>query len=297
MIGYVCLSVALLAGLGKGYIGKRISFDVTSLKDSIFVNLLRCVFCAVIGFFMVLLTSDGAKGLVLTPWEFGVCTFSSVAMTVFYVSWLYAYQRGAYMFLNMFTMLGAVVTGLLGLVVYHESIRPLRLVAMALLVVAVYVMSLYNADIKGKLTPLSVFILVIGGLGSALADFSQKVYRQGGGDHATAFTFYTYLIAVVLQLVVWGAMKMQKTQTGNAALKDGRHVLIYLLLSVCLYLNSFTKTVAVGLLPASQMYPLLQGGNLICSAVMAAVLMKELPNRKSVIGIAIALAAVVLMNV
>ncbi len=41
----------------------------------------------------------------------------------------------------------------------------------------------------------------------------------------------------------------------------------------------------------------LKAGKHVCSAAMAAVLMKEKPNAKSVVGIAIALVAVVLMSV
>lgn len=296
MIGYLCLSVALAAGLLKGYVGKRISFDVRSFADSIFVNLLRCLFCSIIGFGIVAVGGD-VQRLLLSPAELAVCTFAAVTMAAFCVCWLYAYQQEAYMFLSIFTMLGAVVTGLLGWAVYAEPVQWHRLLAMALLVVAVYVMSLYNTDIKGKLTPVAIVILIVGGLGSALTDFSQKIYRNGGGKDSAVFTFYTYFIACLLLLGIWIALKTTRRSAPDAALKDCRHMGIYWLLSICLFLNSFAKTQAVGMLPASQMYPLLQGGNLICSAVMAAVLMKEKPNAKSIIGIAIALVAVALMSV
>lgn len=45
------------------------------------------------------------------------------------------------------------------------------------------------------------------------------------------------------------------------------------------------------------LYPTLQGANLIASAVLAAIILKEKITKKSVIGILIALGSVILMNI
>jgi multidrug transporter EmrE-like cation transporter len=61
-------------------------------------------------------------------------------------------------------------------------------------------------------------------------------------------------------------------------------------------MNLIFKTIASGKIPAIQMYPLLRGASLICSAIMAAIFMKETPNKKSIISILIALIAVIFMT-
>ena len=50
IVGYLYLLAALVAGLVKGFSGKKISRDVVSLNDGFTVNTIRTLFCAGIGF-------------------------------------------------------------------------------------------------------------------------------------------------------------------------------------------------------------------------------------------------------
>ena len=54
---------------------------------------------------------------------------------------------------------------------------------------------------------------------------------------------------------------------------------------------------STGTRSAISVYPTLQGANLIASAICASILFKERITAKSVVGIAIAIAAVILMNI
>lgn len=67
-------------------------------------------------------------------------------------------------------------------------------------------------------------------------------------------------------------------------------------MSVCLFLNSYFKTLASGHLGAVLLYPLNQGCALILSAVMAAVLFKEKLTAKAVIGILTAFVGLLIIN-
>lgn len=294
MMGYLFLAVALTAGLIKGLSGRKISKDVESLKDGLFVNMVRTAFCASIGLILVWIRNES---LVLTLPAFLVCGLSAGSMAAFCISWLYAYKSEAYMFLNIFTMLGSVLTGLGGLLVYDETISPMRWYGMLLLLVAVYIMSLYNNKLTGKITGRGAVTLIVGGLGVAVADFMQKVFMHSAFGSAFTFSFYTYFIALLPQLVIWLVIRNKGKSSRNRILSDRPHMTIYLIMSGCLFLNSLAKTLAAGYLPASQMYPLLQGANLICSAVLAQIFLNEKITGKSVLGISCALCAVILMNI
>lgn len=294
-VGYLYLAVALAAGLVKGFSGKKISRDVVSLNDGFTVNTIRTVFCAAIGF-AVAVAQVGFSGLALTPKAFGICLASSVFMAMFCISWLYAYKSEAYVFLNVFTMLASVVTALLGWAVYGDAIRITRIIGFVLLFAAVYVMSLYNKNISGKITKRGAITLIIGGVGTALADFMQKVYAKESLGEPCVFTFYTYFLMIIPQLVALFIFKKSKTATRNPCLCDKRHVLVFFIISAALYVNVIMKTMAVSYIPSTQMYPTLQGANLVASAICAAILFKEKITPKSVVGMTFALVAVILMN-
>ena len=266
-MGYLFLSLALLGGLIKGFAGKGISRDVHTLADGFGVNTIRCSFCTLIALALALIFS-GFESFALSGTGFLISTLSAVFMSMFTVAWLYAYKSEAYIFLSIFTMLGSIVTAMLGFAFYGDPLKPTRIIGMLLLFVAVYVMSLYNKNIKGKMTTKGVITLVIGGLGAALADFMQKVFTKESLGSPYVFNFYTYALAIVPQLIILYLLlrKKPKGERISEGLLDKRHILIFLAISAALYLNSTTKTLATSYIPSTQLYPTLQGANLIASA-------------------------------
>ena len=295
MIGYLYLTIALTAGLVKGFSGKKVSRDVISLNDGFTVNTIRTLFCSLIGFVVAVL-DVGFSGFYISLESIAICFASSVFMATFSISWLYAYKSEAYVFLNVFTMLGSVATALLGWIFYGDQIKVVQIIGFILLFVAVYVVSLYNKNLKGKMTKRAVFTLIIGGVGVALSDFMQKVFIKENLGAPCVFTFYTYALMIIPQLVALLVFRKSKQATSNPLLCDKRHISIFFIMSVALYVNVITKTLAVGYIPSTQMYPTLQGANLIASAILASILFKERITKKSIVGILIALASVIVIN-
>ncbi len=296
MIGYLYLTLALIAGLTKGLFGKKVSRDVITLKDGFTVNTIRTVFCALVGF-LVAIIQVGINGFYLSVPSLIVCLASSIFMAMFSMSWLYAYKSEAYVFLNIFTMLGSVVTALLGWAIYGDKIRTGQIAGFILLFVAVYIISLYNKNIKGKMSKRAIFTLLIGGVGVALSDFMQKVFVKQNLGEPSVFTFYTYFLMIIPQIIALVLFKFNKSTPKNPTLCNKRHILIFFVISSALYLNVIMKTMAVGYIPSTRLYPTLQGANLIASALCASLFFKEKITAKSIIGISIALVAVIVMNI
>ena len=296
VMGYLYLAIALFAGLSKGFCGRQTSRDMQTLRDCFFINLLRMLFSAVIGFLLVLAYGD-LEFLAFNPSELGIYILAAVSITLFSVLWMYAYKQDAYVFLNIFTMLGSIVTCLLSLFVYNDAIKWNQWLGMALLLVAVAVMSKYNKQIKGKLSIKGVLILVFGCIGCAVADFSQKIYMREVGKSVAAYNFYTYLFAFVLLAVIFGVfLAKDKGLRVTAVIRSRKRILVYAAMAFFLFLNTVTKTLAAGELTSAQIYPVLQGANLICSALMAHILFREKANLKSILGMSIAFAGLLIMN-
>ena len=109
-------------------------------------------------------SGSGLSGLALTPVAFLICLASSFFVALFSISWQYAYKSEAYIFLNIFTMLGAVVTAILDRIVYDEPLRFTRILGFVLLFFAVYIVSLYNKKLTGKITrrgALGILIAIV----------------------------------------------------------------------------------------------------------------------------------------
>jgi multidrug transporter EmrE-like cation transporter len=67
-------------------------------------------------------------------------------------------------------------------------------------------------------------------------------------------------------------------------------------MAVCLFANSYFKTVAAQHLDAIKLYPLNQGGAVILSLLMSSILFKEKINAKCILGIALSFVALLMIN-
>ncbi|MBO5200322.1 MAG: EamA family transporter [Clostridia bacterium] len=294
-MGYLFLLIALVGGLFKGFCGKRVSNDVESLKDCVFVTMVRLGLCAIIGFGLVMIFGNpsvlalDAKGII-------IYLISAVAMVCFCVTYMFAYKTASYMYLSIFGMMGTVVTCLMGMFIYGESVSLRKWVGIVIILCAVVIMSGYDKDITKKGFFKGLPILVAAMLGSSMSDFSQKIYMKELGEDVWAFNFYTYFFGCLLLLLVLPFLKGKLKRVDGPRLYDKKHLIIYLLIAVGLFANSLSKTAAAGLLSTAEIYPVLQGSNLIASAVLAQVLLKEKINKKSVAGMTCAFIGLLVMH-
>jgi len=295
-MGYLYLSAALAAGLIKGWCGKTVSRDMSNFRECTFINLMRMIFCTLAGSVLAVF-KIGTAQFIPSPHALAIYILAAVSMSTFCVAWMYAYRNEAYMYLSVFTMTGTIVTCILDAVIYKTAIKPTQCIGILLLLSAVFVMSVYNKGIKGKLTAKGLMILIIGSSGSAVADFSQKLYVRQIGASAEIFNFYMYAIGTVLLAVLYVILSFIKPQPRTSPLLyDRRHIVVYFAMAFFLYLNTVTKTMAAAFLTSAQIYPVLQGANLILSAVMSHILFKEKINIKGIAGIITAFAGLMLLN-
>ena len=134
---------------------------------------------------------------------------------------------------------------------------------------------------------------------TAIADFSQKMFvRVDGADSVSAFNLYTYVFAAAVLLAFY---LFNRIKVGAQGEKGGFKKLCGLLgfvfvMSVCLYMNSYFKTLAGGYISATQLYPLNQGAAVILSLLMSSIFFKEKVNLKCIVGIVLAFVALMLIN-
>ena len=296
-MGYLFLCLALAAGTVKGYCGKRTSGFVREYKDAVFTNFLRMMLCVLISFIM--LSVQGKLSLLKTDINvILISALSGVTTSVFVVAWLMSVRRGAYMMLDVFLMLGVTVPIVLSKFFFSEEIRLNQWIGLAVLFVAAFIMCSYNNQIKERIGLGSAVLLIICGLSNGLTDFSQKLFvKTAEGSSAAVFNFYTYIFSAAVLLIIYIAAKA-RDKSGSSGTDVLRAVGIYVaIMSLCLFLNSYFKTLAAGLLPSAVLYPLTQGASLILSSFMSAVLFKEKLTAKCITGIALSFAGLLIINI
>lgn len=299
-MGYLFLSIALLCGVVKGYCGKKSGDGLIYTSDVMAVNTVRMLFCIVINFAVIgfgtscsALAAD--SGLILTA------LLSGMGTAIFTVSWLLSVRKGAYMMVDIFLLIGVIIPIILSKVFFGEQITILQWCGMLLLLIAGCIMCNYNASLKGKMSLKAFVLLALCALSNGITDFSQKLFvKMCVGGNVAVFSFYSYVFAAIILGIFYIAFRTREKRhhTLESPIKIVKPIIGYVMvMAVCLFLNSYFKTLATGYLTAAEIYPLSQGGSVILSMIMSAIFFRERINTKSAVGVALSFVALILTNV
>ncbi len=292
-MGYISILIALLAGTTKGFLGKRISGTVSTQRQSVFVNMVRMVICIFISVAVLAVETWGSEvHLDAAALVFGF--LAGITVSLFMVTWLLAIRQGAFMLISVAQMFGVVVTLVCSFFVFRDPITPWQLLAMAILVVAVLIMGSYSTALKGRLGIGAVILVILCGISSGLYDFSLKLFTYYSDASVSVLNLISYVIAALALFLVF----LIPTKEGAFdAKKLFRSIWVpVLIMSVCLFLNSYFKALANDYLLPAQVYPIYQAGGLIFSAVMAAVFFKEKITPRCVLGLILSFVAILLLK-
>jgi len=298
-VGYLFLTVALVCGIIKGYCGKRSSAGIKQISDAMMVNTLRMLFCIFIGLFIVLLKSSpnalAPNGAVLA-----IAALAGVGTALFTVSWLLSVREGAYMMVDVFLLIGAILPITFCAVLFDEPVKLTQGIGIALLVIAGYIMCTYNISIKGKMTFKALVLLTVCAVSNGVTDLAQKLLTKTSGGDVAVFNLYTYLFAALalgICCLIFRAREKKTSRVERPADVIKPIIGYVLVMAICLFLNSYFKTLAATRLTATEIYPLYQGGAVVLSMLMSAVFFKEKINLRCILGVALSFVALIMINV
>ena len=104
------------------------------------------------------------------------------------------------------------------------------------------------------------------------------------------------LLTYLVSALILGGMVLLPQKGEKVAIPWKKIVLPILLMSVCLFLNSYFKAFSTQYLPDAALYPIYQAGGLILSTLIGAVFFKERVTVRCVIGLVLAFAAILLLK-
>ena len=299
MLGYLFLALALLAGVIKGYCGKKSGGTLVLASDAMLVNTVRMLACIIIGVALIAIGNDWSS-LTLDPTVIWISALSGVCTSLFVVSWLLAIRTGAFMMVDVFLLMGVLIPLVVCAIFFDEPIIPIQWIGIAVLILAGYVMCSYNAKLKGKMTLKAFLMLLLCAASYGCTDLSQKLFvNLSPVSDNSVFQFYTYIFAA-LTLVICSLVfrsHEKKTNELRSPIAVVKPIAIYVgVMAICLYANSYFKTAAATYLDAAQIYPLSQGGALVLAMIMAAIFFKEKITLRSIIGVVLCAVALLMIN-
>ena len=313
---YVVVAVALLCLTIKGYCGKKTGVAVRDTGDSYLFNLLRMLFCIVIGIALVFFEGAHTE-LDIELGMVGVCALAGVANAAFLAGWLLAIQKNTMVSVDVSLTLGSLLPALLCLAFFGEKISIPKMIGFALILAATVILAGYNKKMAGG-GIMGALLLVFAALGDGLSGFAQQLYKHfytveglkfTGREYSKAvFHFYTYVFAaaaLLLLFVIYTAMSASKAKKQNKPfslknkLKVSWGVVAYIaVMAVCLFAANYLQTVATSDygMESQVLYPVIKGGCLITVNFVAMIFFKEKITWRSALGSVVALGGILCMS-
>jgi drug/metabolite transporter (DMT)-like permease len=300
-MGYLFVALAILSGGIKAFCGKKISGQTPTVKNAVLTNFVRMLFCVVFGFFFVLLI-DGFSAFKMDGKVFLLALGGSVATCLFLVSWLLAMRRSAYMTVEAFVLSSMFVPIVCNLLCYGNAIKLSQIIGLAVLVLAVVVMSMYDNQVKGKFTWGVLGLLLVVALSNGANSFTQNVFKiDFGVFSAAAFNFYLYVFSAAILGVTYLCIPQkaeENTQTKEKTPLFDKTKLTYIaIMAFCLFCNSYFITLANGYLLPVMLNPLINVLALLVGLLISVAFFKEKLKPISVIGVLLMLVGIIFINV
>lgn len=312
-MAYGIVAIALLCLTVKGYCGKRTSGYVKNTGDSFLFNLLRMLFCILIG--AVLIFLEEAQGFLLIESRMlWICVLAGASNAAFLAGWLLAIQKNSMVSVDVSLTLGSIIPAIFCAFLFNEEISIPKMLGFAMILAASIILAGHSKKtVGGGVT--GILLLLVAAVGDGMSGFAQQLYRQyytetGTLTHGvyypkTVYHFYTYVFAAILLLVILVcyrlmiASKKQSAERKNLFVIPPRAILHIFIMAICLFAANYLQTVATNDYGMSSqvLYPIIKGGCLITVNFTAMIFFGEKITPRSVLGSCVALCGIVSMSI
>ena len=315
---YLIVLLALIFLSIKGFCGKKTSTCIQQTGDAFRFNILRMLLCMLIGIVVVFL--EGAQdSLRIDGGMLAICLLAGICNAMFLVGWILAIRKNSMVTMDVALTLGSILPAVLCAVLFGEPISLTKMLGFAMILLAAGILAGYNKNTKGNPGVGGVILVIVASVGEGLVSFTQQLYKQfytADGTRAGAnlypksiYNFYIYVfaaLALILCLIVYDVYNYSKnpTKRWKDEMKTAMRVLMgplpyIIVMAISMFAATYFQTVATGDYGMSSqvLYPLIKGGCLITVNITAMLFFGEKMTKRSVLGSAVALVGVIVMNV
>lgn len=193
---------------------------------------------------------------------------------------------------SAFGKLGVMVPLAMSLLVFGEKPAIVQVVGILVALAALVVINLPSKDESNKAATYSFALLILTFLGNGLADSMAKVFEHiGSRSDDRIYIFFIFASACLITAIL-AYVEYKKTSKKIIP----KELLAGIAVGIPNYYSSFFLLGSVERLPSFLVYPIFSTGTILLVMVVSTLLFRERPSKTQYIGIAMILAALVLLN-
>ena len=288
----VIIGIVLLLKGVQGYFSKKLS--------GYLVDRLTYLSYLIYGLFVSAALAGGlallqGESLRIDAATLGFSILCGISMAICMVTNLIALKDGAVVLVQVFSMAGILIPCILGTFLFAESVSILQFAGVAILLLSTCLLMQYSSGLYGKTTAKGILLLILVLVSNGTTMLAQKMFAFYIPDgNVSMFSFLSFGIPA-LALLPFQVLTAKKEKR-KVQMLPGKVLLIGGILAVTLLFVSQLSTVVSATLPSVLVFPVVNGGGLILSSIIAAVFYREKLTLRSIAGLALGLAALMIIN-
>ena len=205
-----------------------------------------------------------------------------------------ALQSGTMVINSVFGTAGLIVPCIFGMLFFEEPMSLWQWIGIAVFIGASWLLASSQKDTYSNFSWKTVLLLIGSFLSNGATMLCQKTLTYVNPDASiTLFSFFTFAVPAV----VFGLLLLAEKRDAEKERLDKQIYLPVLLLAIAVFIINQFATSATEYVSSAVLFSLINGGNTIIAAVIAAVCFRERPTARSVAGLILGLGALMVINI
>ncbi len=199
---------------------------------------------------------------------------------------------------SIFNTAGIIIPCAFGALFLNENISLIQILCIAAVIFSAVLLVDSSKKVKGNFTPETLFWLLGAFVSNGAVMFCQKVFGlKVEGGNVAFFSMLTFLVPAIILGIAFLALKTQSKKTDSEKQTEFPRLLyIYaVLLAFAVFVIQQLATTLTPVLSSAVLFAWINGGTTVIAAIVGAVAFGERITVKTVIGIAVGIAALVLI--
>lgn len=244
---------------------------------------------------VLLLFAGGFSGVSLKA--LAISAIGAVALGSNLFFGLEALKSGAMVLSSMAGSAGLLLPCVFGIFMFDEPMSLMQLFGILLLIFSGWLLIGYSKKLKGSFTPRTMLLLIGSMLSNGFTMVAQKMFSKYLPDvSVSVFSFLAFGLVGVGMCVGLVPQLMKKEK--REEIRELPKALWFYgagLSTILLIINQLA-TIAAKVIPSAIMFPINDGGATIITALTGAVVFKEKLTARSVAGLALGIASLIVIN-
>ena len=244
---------------------------------------------------VLLLFAGGFSGVSLKA--LAISAIGAVALGSNLFFGLEALKSGAMVLSSMAGSAGLLLPCVFGIFMFDEPMSLMQLFGILLLIFSGWLLIGYSKKLKGSFTPRTMLLLIGSMLSNGFTMVAQKMFSKYFPDvSVSVFSFLAFGL-VGVGMCVGLVPQLTKKEKREEIKKLPKALWFYGAgLSTILLIINQLATIAAKVIPSAIMFPINDGGATIITALTGAVVFKEKLTARSVAGLALGIASLIVIN-